>query len=351
MTIALRQGEIVEITEKIKTPDGEAVLYVTNQAMMIATKSEGLIFEKLHTQMASIECLDKKKITIGWVDGREIFSYEFKINNALEHVYKIMSIHDYAENFPDLIGVNDVYLSEKDVKKTISKRIDMAKKKIKKLENQLKEVNDKINTSKNNSGEKNLEDVKEAKDYQYFLDLWHDYLKNINSFIVKRSKKIPKHIPNNWCWGDCYFDEKYQCFVTFNAMFKPDLYGKIDEAKKFKDENEIPNVWAIPVNSTTLMHGYPITIKDERHPDEPQQYIPTFSDEMLTDQIISDRMGFPVEITGETDEQVPAVAVYRVNPTLNLILTNGERFNFTRKESIFLIERNQISQSDIDLMP
>lgn len=352
MVIALRKGEIVEKSEKIDTIHGKAMWYITNDSMMIETESEGIIFERLHSQMASIVCIDKKKIKIEWVEGREIFDFEFKIKNANEHVNDIMKNHDYADNFPDLVGVNDVQLSEKDVKDVISKRIDMAKSKIKKLETQLKEANNKVNTSKNESDEDILESVNEAKDFQNFLDLWHNYLKNINNYIVNRSKKIPKHIPNNWCWNDCYFDEKYQCFLTFNKVFNSDPYSNDESVKKFKSENTIPNLWVIPVQSMTLLNGYPVTIKDESHTKEPQFYIPTFTDEMLTDKIISKHVGVPVEITDNDDEsQTPPTVIYHVNPTSNVILTNGERYHFTRKEVIFMIERKRISQTDIDLMP
>ncbi len=64
MTLVLRDNEKIEKEIKINTIHGKGILYITNKSIVIVIDKKGLLFERLHTQMASIITTEKNKIKL-----------------------------------------------------------------------------------------------------------------------------------------------------------------------------------------------------------------------------------------------------------------------------------------------
>lgn len=61
MTLVLRNQEKIENQFEINSTYGKGTMYVTTNAIVLEQKSKGIFFERLHSQIASIEATDKEK--------------------------------------------------------------------------------------------------------------------------------------------------------------------------------------------------------------------------------------------------------------------------------------------------
>jgi len=150
-----------------------------------------------------------------------------------------------------------------------------------------------------------------------------------------------------------WFDKKSNCIVTFNDYWNQDWIKDLDEVKKFRNENKIPNVYAIPFNIVWFLYGYPILSPEfSKEIDVIQAYVPTMTDDMLTDKIISKKFGLGIEIdTNGLPTKTARELTYSVSKNSKLILKNGKKYKFTRKESTFFLDRKMIPDEDIHLFP
>lgn len=94
MSIVLKPNESLEKEVEIKTVNGKGVLYVTSESIIVQIEKQGIYFERLHSQIASVEATSKNKIKITWPENRALFPFEFKTNDAVSHVNDILSVHN-----------------------------------------------------------------------------------------------------------------------------------------------------------------------------------------------------------------------------------------------------------------
>jgi len=123
MTLVLKPGENLEKSHKIDSVYGKGKMYVTNNSIILIQDKKGIFFERLHTQIASIEATDKKRLKITWPENHQLHDFTFKIDNAVLQVSDILHMHNYDDNFPDMMGVTHVMYSNGDNKKIHSKRL------------------------------------------------------------------------------------------------------------------------------------------------------------------------------------------------------------------------------------
>lgn len=209
MPLVLKPKELLEKTIEIKSIYGKAVMYVTSESIIVQTEKEGMVFERLHSQIASIEAISKNKIKITWPEDRVLFPFEFKTNDAVSHVNDILSTHNYDDNFPDIMGANTVLLTEKEKKNIIEKRLTSTEKNIIFYKEQLDEANQKLNSIASDDPEKTnkiLETAEITKGIHDMGEVYEKYLKDIPNIMFNRSKKIPKDVLDNRCWNDCWYD-------------------------------------------------------------------------------------------------------------------------------------------------
>lgn len=354
MTLVLRQGESLEKECKIDTVYGKSIMYVTSHAIILIHDKQGIFLERLHTQIASIEATNKKRIKITWPESHQLFDFTFKINDAVLHVSDILNMHNYDDNFPDMMGVTHVLYNDGDKKKIIEKRLDYAQRNISKISELIKEADNNVrDIAETSNTEKILQAVEKSSHLQNMSKMYSDYIKDIPNICFNRSKKIPKDVENFRCWNDTWIDVKHQCFVTFNQYWKTDVFDNIDNIKKFYDNNKISKCYAIPLNCVIFKNGYPI-LTDQISKDlqlKKSPYIPTFTDEMLTDKIISETFGFDIETINNLPIQCQPTIHYETSNGSKLILKNGERYKLTRKETVFLMNRQMIPKQELELLP
>jgi len=356
MTLVLRNDEKMEKTIDVNTVYGKGKMYVTTNTIVIEINKKGIVFERSHTEIASIEALDKKKIKITWPEGHQLFDFTFKTNDAQTHVKEIAENHKYDDNFPDLVGINTVILSEKDQKLIVEKRLELSKQNMAISKKLLDEANLKVNMIASNDPDKSekilTETEKTSKLHNYFT-MWEEYHKVIPQIIMNRSKKIPSEIPNQSCWNDCWYDKDSDCFVTLNDFLNVDWFNDFEEVKKFNSSNNVPNAHAIPYGFVWFVHGYPI-LSPEAAADlnVPRLYLPTLTDEMIKDEMISKKFGIDIETVGDAlPVKIKPTINYKVSDGSKLILTNGDRYKLTRKETLFFLNRNMIPQEEKQFLP
>ena len=356
MALVLRADETLEKTVEIKSIYGKAMMYVTNKSIIIQTEKQGMVFERLHTQIASIEAISKNKIKITWPEDRTLHPFEFKTNDAVSHVNDILSTHNYDDNFPDIMGANTVLLTENDKKNIIEKRLTSAKKSIIFYKEQLDEENQKLNSIASDDPDKTnkiLETAELTKVLHDIVEMYEKYLKAIPNIMFNRSKKIPKDVPNHLCWNDCWVDVESDCFVTLNNLWNQDFYKENDNAKKFYETNKIPNAYAIPANTfIKFIDGYPTFPIRYGENDTRYVLIPTMTDEMLTDNMISKKFGLDIDTVGDgIPQETSRTMNYKISEGSKLILKNSEKYKKTRKETVFFLNRKMIPKDDLELLP
>ncbi len=214
MTLVLRDNEKIEREIKINTIHGKGILYITNTSVVIVIDKKGLLFERLHTQMASIMSTEKNKIKLTWPENNNLFDFIFRVNDAQYIVNDILIHHSYDDNFPDITGASHIMYNDSGIKKIIEFRIKQAERNISSVSKEIKiaETNvSMVSNSVDKTDEKILDAVSEKTKLEVVLKNWNQYLIDIPKIHFNRSKKIPQDIPNHLCWNDVYHDTKHKC--------------------------------------------------------------------------------------------------------------------------------------------
>jgi len=353
MTLVLRDNEKIEKETKINTIYGKGILYITNTSVVIVIDKNGLLFERLHTQMASIISSNKNKIRLTWPENNNLFDFTFRVNDAQYVVNDILTHHSYDDNFPDITGANHIMYGAGDIKNIIEFRIKHAEKNISLVSKEIKiaETNvSMVSNAVNKTDKKILEAVGEKTKLEVILKNWNQYVLDIPNIHFNRSKKIPRDIPNHLCWNDVYYDTKYGCYVTFNDYWSIDFFKDEESVRKFSTQNKIANCYAIPDKFVTYKNCYPILVKEslDRLGLTKTPYLPTFTDSMLNDKIISEKHGVGIEMINESPVFCESTTTYQTSQGSKLTLNDETKSKYTQKEAIFLKERKAIPKKDLE---
>jgi len=354
MTLVLRANEKIEKNIKINTIHGKGILYITSKSVVIVIDKKGLLFERLHTQMASIISTEKNKIKLTWPENNNLFDFTFRINDAQYIVNDILRNHNYDDNFPDITGASHIIYGDGDIKKIIEFRIKHVEKNISLVSNEIKiaETNvSMVSNAINKTDEKILEAVDEKTKLEVILKNWNQYLTDIPKIHFNRSKKIPRDIPNHLCWNDTYYDIEHKYHITFNDYWSMDFFRDEESVRKFSTQNRIINCYAIPDKFITYKNGYPILVKEslEKLGLTKTPYLPTFTDSMLNDKIISEKYGVGIEMVNESPVFCESNITYQTSKGSKLTLNNETKSKYTQKETTFLRERNAIPKEDLEI--
>ncbi len=71
-------------------------------------------------------------------------------------------------------------------------------------------------------------------------------------------------------------------------------------------------------------------------------YLPTFTDEMLNDKIISEKHGVGIDMINESYVSCESYITYQTSKGSKLTLDDGTKSKYTQKETTFLTERKRI---------
>jgi len=351
VTLVLRDNEKIEKETKINTIYGKGILYITSTSVVIVIDKKGLLFERLHTQMASIISSEKNKIKLTWPENNNLFDFTFRINDAQYIVNDILIHHSYDDNFPDITGASHIMYNDGDIKKIIEFRIKHAEKNILLISKEIKIAETNVSMVSNavdKTDEKILEAVGEKTKLEVILKNWNQYVSDIPNIHFNRSKKIPLDIPNHLCWNDMYYDTEHKCYVTFNDYWSIDFFRDEESVRKFSTQNRIANCYVIPNKFVTYKNGYPILVKEslEKLGLSKTPYLPTFTDSMLNDKIISEKYGVGIEMINESAVFCESYITYQTSKGSKLTLNDETRSKYTQKETVFLKERKAIPKEN-----
>ncbi len=353
MTLVLRDNEKIEREIKINTIHGKGILYITNTSVVIVIDKKGLLFERLHTQMASIEVTERNKIKLTWPENNILFDFTFRVNNAQHIVNDILTHHSYDDNFPDITGASHIMYVDNDIKKIIELRLQYAERNILLISKEIKTAETNVSMVSNTvdkTDEKILYAVSEKTKLEVILKNWNQYISDIPNIHFNRSKKIPQDTPNHLCWNDVYHDTEHKCYVTFNDYWNSNFFKDEEIVREFSAQNTIPNCYCIPDKFVTYKNGYPVLIKEslEKLGLAKMPYLPTFTDEMLNDKIISEKYGVEVDMVNELPVLCESHITYQTSKGSKITLDDGVKSKYTQKETTFLIERKAIPKEDLE---
>ena len=347
---------------------GKGFLYVTKTSFILEATHKNLIyFQRLHTQIASLKALSNQKVEICWVEDGNLQKFVFRLPGASSHIKLIAEEQNYENNFVDLLGNNITNISEKEKQRIIEKRLSFCKKKISKYDSLLADVNKRISSLDKDHidyTKKSTDELQNLTDIQKTLDMWNQYHNDIHKIEINRHPNIPTEIPNHLCWFDCWYDDKIECYITFNSKFlKPYSFDDITPSvKKFNKETTLPNVCTIPKEFVVFIHGYPTILskhvkelfsENVKNGETPSVIIPNMTDEMLNDDLISKWHGISIQqdLESESYLQIPVSVYYYTNKGSRIILTNNIRCRYSQKERVFLEHRNVFPEKHKPFLP
>jgi len=241
---------------------------------------------------------------------------------------------------------------DRDIKKIIEFRIKYAERNILLISKEIKIAETNVSVISNavdKTDEKILEAVSEKTKLEVVLKNWNQYISDIPNIHFNRSKKIPIDIPNHLCWNDAYHDIEHKCYVTFNDYWDKNFFKDEEIVREFSAQNKIVNGYAIPDELITYKNGYTILVKKslEKLGLSKTAYLPTFTDSMLNDKIISEKHGIEINIINESSVSCESTATYQTSKGSKLTLSDGVKSKYTQKETTFLKERKTIPKEDI----
>lgn len=156
---SLLRGEQIRETVQVQTRYGRCILYFTNFVITIESVSKGLVLELEHESVLSFQPVDKKSLKLVWSENNS--TYDLNVN------------YEKPE-----------YLA-----------------------NKFREIQENHINSLRKTGIKTEEHVTE----QVVIK---------NEVVSSRYEKIPKEIPDDLIWNDCWYDKNLNLYITHNKFFK-----------------------------------------------------------------------------------------------------------------------------------
>ncbi len=152
-------GEQIREIIPVQTKYGNCTLYLTNFAVTLESVTKGLVLELDHDSILSFQMVEKKSLRLVWSEN----------NSTYDLIINYEKPEDIANKFKEI-------------------------------------QNNHINSSRI-AGIRTEERVTE----QIVIK---------NEVTSSRFKKIPKEIPENVIWNDCWYDKNLNLYITHNKFFK-----------------------------------------------------------------------------------------------------------------------------------
>ena len=328
--IILHKGEILETTLDINCRLGRGTMYITNRQILIEIAGKGLVFSRMHEQMADIDHRKGAEIRLLWPENGkrcDLFLTVSKINgsriksNAVPHVVisHIRKNHDYRDNYPEMTP-SSITSSKSSAalstsargavemgpdlrRRVIRNKILRAQSKIDVLETRLvSERKRQMHTKRN------LVATALVINHIRREITWRKkYIEEIRGARLLISRRIARHpaIPASTVeTNDCWFDEEYKVYCTLSKIWHTSVYHNIKHTwlkEKYGAmlENEIT---VIPSDNVVYIYGYPAEMQHNPS-DDTLMYalLPTMTDEMLSDELVSRAYGLSTHTLEEQE--------------------------------------------------
>ncbi len=156
---SLLRGEHVRETVQVQTRYGKCMLYFTNFSITLESISRGTVLELEYRSVLSFQPIDKKSLRLAWSENNS--TYELNINYEKPE-YLVNKFKEVQENYANLLKRSGIKTEEHVTEQVVIK----------------------------------------------------------NEVISSRYEKIPKEIPDDLIWNDCWYDKNLNLYITHNRFFK-----------------------------------------------------------------------------------------------------------------------------------
>ena len=156
---SLRRGEKVREAVHVQTRYGKCVLYFTNFAIALESVSKGLVLELEQDSVLSFQQVDRRSLKLVWRENNSTYDLSINCKKPENIAKRFREMHDEYINLLRNAGIKaDEYATEQVVIK--------------------------------------------------------------NEVVSSRHEKIPKEIPEDSIWNDCWYDKNLNLYITHNKFFK-----------------------------------------------------------------------------------------------------------------------------------
>lgn len=143
-----------------------------------------------------------------------------------------------------------------------------------------------------------IENDKDSFSFEFTLDNAEEFAKDVTikydyskNFTDDGSLKIPASIPNNKRWNDCYYDDSRKAYITFNKRFEQVENARTRDIQvKFDRDVGTKSGIIIEESKIKIKYKIPAIISEDQEGKPVWQLLPTMTDEMLTDEIVTNRL-------------------------------------------------------------
>lgn len=105
-----------------------------------------------------------------------------------------------------------------------------------------------------------------------------------------RSDKVPSNVEDHNVWNDCWYDEERKLFVTHCEYFK-ELSDSRERPHQIQYEKETNDDGIVALaDKVEFRFGYPSVIQKDKEGNPVWYLLPTLTDNMLTEEIVSTRL-------------------------------------------------------------
>ena len=143
-----------------------------------------------------------------------------------------------------------------------------------------------------------IENDKDSFSFEFTLDnavefanditVKYDYSKN---FTDDGSLKIPASIPDNKRWNDAYYDDSRKAYITFNKRFEQMKEARTRDIQvKFNREFGTKSGIIIEETKIAIKYKIPAIIAKDQDGNPVWHLLPTMTDDMLSDEIVTNRL-------------------------------------------------------------
>ncbi|WP_179370968.1 hypothetical protein [Nitrosopumilus ureiphilus] len=291
-----RSGEKQEQAVIVESPAGRGVLYVTTIGLILEIHGRGIYMDLRHEFITSVINTNRNKVVVSWIENKkDSFSFEFRTDKAGEFAKAVSEKHNYSANFSDDHEGHPVDLTG-DVKEMIRQcRLEPYNHKLEPLEQKLSEIQSQLD---NLSGREYVEigEQKVALDYQKEplikeIDAIKQQRKTIEEMPIIRSSVIPKEVDSVNVWNDCYYDTSRKAYITFNKRFEQMKEARTRDIQvQFDKEMGKESGIIIEESKITIKYGISAIIAKDQDGNPVWHLLPIMTDEMLTDEIVTNRL-------------------------------------------------------------
>ena len=295
--ISLLNGEVARKSFDVKkSKRGKGVFHVTNYRIIFETLKDGVYISPDWYHLRSVHAIKKDKILIVWDDdnGRR-WRFELKFGIPAEQVVQEAETaniewsrdHDMTEEqarkeFNKRKGILvDNEISKDEAKKIRENRIKIFSEKADNLKPKIKSLEKQLDDSKGQKEKlKVLTKIGELRNNQILYQSIADSGKE--KIPMFHDPRVPQNIPKENVWNDCYYDENWKGFVTFNEEYIKNGKTLRESEINKKFQKEINNGGMIISEQFVIfIQSYPAKINSKGT----KFLIPTIKQEMITKQL------------------------------------------------------------------